>query len=286
MIAERFGTYAFPVWAPEDVLDTAPTGGRLVELARGAFDPAGIGEGSARAYTFGIKRMVVGTSAADLQTQIDAARAIVGSKARLYGRTEDGLVRWILARCLRVSQKTTALHVLHQPLDFEFEVAAPGWNGSHHGSRWTLDGGVALDTGYVLDSGGDTFTLTASPQNLTITRGGNRRQTAVTLTITAGSANITALTLAQYDGATAGPYSLQYTGTILAGKSLVIDCGAHSVYNDGVADWAHLTLTAAHKSADWFGTETPLGGALILKVTRTGGGTGSTVTVTFDEGWQ
>jgi len=119
-------------------------------------------------------------------------------------------------------------------------------------------------------------TLAASPQAMTITNDGDATCVNAIITVTAGSAAITALTLATDDA------ELSYSGTIAIGKELVIDCGALSVKNDGAAAYAGFTWTGNHTSRWWL----PLySGDNTLTVTWTGGSTDSEIKVEFYDAW-
>lgn len=78
--------------------------------------------------------------------------------------------------------------------------------------------------------------LSSSPITFTVTTNG----TAITrpvITITAGGSNITSVTI---ENLTTGQL-MSYSGTILAGNSLVIDCTALTVLNNNVDDFAHIS---------------------------------------------
>jgi hypothetical protein len=163
-----------------------------------------------------------------------------------------------------------------QPFDVGFAILTQ-WYGAHHGAGWDWgDVGIAWGDGHAFDES-DFYVLNSTPKAVIVTNGGNALATRVILSITAGSAPITALAIAS------GLHSVTYTGTIAAGKTLVLDCGAWSILNDGVDAYALFARSSAHASPYWFAL-TP--GANTVTVARVGGATDSTLTLDFSDAWE
>jgi hypothetical protein len=150
----------------------------------------------------------------------------------------------------------------------------------------TLDNFVAYETGTngeysnlttYSDLASTGVTLGTSPQVVTITNDGDATVLGAVVTVTAGSADITALEIESDSGA-----HLTYDGTIEDGEALVVDCGALSVKNDGSSAYADFALGANHTARYWLPLPT---GDTDLTVTWTGGGTGSTIKVEFYDAW-
>ena len=143
-----------------------------------------------------------------------------------------------------------------------------------------FDAGVWFDTGYVFDET-NTTALDASPKYINVPNGGNCTviNANITISVPAGGTPITNLVIT-----VPGISSFAYSGTIAANTSLIIDCGAQSVMNNGIGDLAHFTLhPTAHLIDDWLRLEP---GNNTMAVTLTGGGANSTIGWGYFDGWQ
>jgi hypothetical protein len=109
----------------------------------------------------------------------------------------------------------------------------------------------------------------------TITNGGNAVVSNAVLTLTAGDVKISSV----YFIHNVTNQQMVYSADIVAGKSLVIDCGAQTVKNNAVAAYANFVVN--HNR--WLDL---LPGTNALSVLITGGGTGSTLSVSFYDGWE
>lgn len=133
-------------------------------------------------------------------------------------------------------------------------------------------------------------TLASSPTAVTITADGNAAIDDLVITVTAGGAAITALEITNVTSeATAGGVDteicdISYDGTIVAGKSLVIDCGAYSVENDGSDAMTNLTRETGHEVDGLF--ELRPGVVNTITVTFTGGSTDSTAMIQYEARWR
>lgn len=281
-ILTQFAGVTLPVGSPRHRAGTAPSWERTVRtLGGGVYDAAGTAQaGPLLPYDLTYDCKATGSSAASLRTTLDALRALRGVDGRLYRRAlDDGDLQWARARLVGVEYSTEARHShgLFQPLTMTWAVKTL-WQGVLHGAPWVLDSGETLDSGLYLDMA-DRYALTTTPITLTVTNNGNTTTDDVTLTLEAGATPVTGLTV------TCGACSLVFSGTVGAGKSLVIDCSpaAMSVLNDGAAAWADLALGGAHASEAWLRLAV---GANSVVVTRTGGGTDSYLTVAFSDRWE
>jgi hypothetical protein len=241
--------------------DAAPTGGTIIRH-RGA---------------------IMSTTAATLRTEFDEWRAMVGTRARLVRLMDDDDRQiWINARLMEIDADR-ALEDTWLDLDFEFQQIDPIWHGVHRGEGWVLDSGEVLDDGLQLDDSG-ARTLSASPITLTWHNHGNMTVKNPVITVTAGSANITALQVERLGtGAIAAVEDWDYTGTITAGQSLVVDCGAWSVKNNGSDDWDNFAFDSVNHLSEEMINMPP--GDVAIKFTFTGGDVDSTVVVAYDDGW-
>jgi hypothetical protein len=221
-----------------------------------------------------------GQTAAQLETQERALRALEGTRGKLWRQWDSsGTWEWVWARCLPVNSNWGLENSNYIDLTFPFQAESAVWNGEKHGVDWYTDDGHFTDEGLYTDEGlGDSFTLTGSPQTCTVTNTGNAPVYNPIITITAGNANITALDLA-----VAGIWHVVYTGTIAATKSLVINCGAWSAVNDGTEDYAHFDISTSHTVEALARLAV---GANAVVVTYTGGGVGSAIYFDFSDGWR
>lgn len=278
----RFGTLTLPDEMPTDDNSTAPYSSAGIALSTGgAFDSFG----SDQSYPAGTYKLTKAcsfhfTSSATMRTYFNALRAMTGQKTFLFRQWDSGVVEWVMARLLRVDAEREVENKYHLEATLEFEIYSHYWHGSYLGA-WTFDAGYYFDTGLYFDSGGDSVTLNVSPKSFTITISGNAIINDPTITVTAGSANITAL---EIKNTTTGHLAeIDFTGTITASESLVIDCGAYTVENDGSDAESDFALGSTHAIEEWFRLAP---GANTITVTITGGSTDSTIDFDYYEGWK
>jgi len=279
----KFDTLVLPAAASEDDVSTGQVNVVIVDLSGGGvWDALGTEQAKRRGTPLSKRCMITGT-AAILRTQFNILRAYNGKRGRLWRRWDTDDTEWCWARMLDVPALRTVEQQQHQVLELQWMMISPYWYGTHHGGGWLFDAGIWFDTGYVFDET-NTISLDTSPYTCIVNNGGNRTITnaALTISVPAGNAAITSLTIA-----VTGVSSFIYTGTIAAGTSLVIDCGAQSVINNGTNDYAHFDLHAtAHLIDDWLRLE-PGDNSVI--VTRVGGGGASgapTIGFAYPDGWE
>lgn len=267
-----FGQIALPEQMPVEDIGTGS-----VELASyplssgGAFDGLGSEVATIRGTTITKKAKISGANA---QVEYVALRGMLGKKEKLYRQWSDGNIEWVTARLKKIESDRTVKHRQHIDVTLEFEVYSAYWHGELIG-QWYLDDGNYLDTGLNFDSGDAIFTLDASPKSVIVNQPGNAIVKDSILTLTAADSNITAFTI-QGNGS-----HLVFSGTILAGKSLVIDCGEYTVENDGIDAIANFSLGANHAINEWMHLDS---GDNSFTITFTGGGTTSTIDFSFYAG--
>jgi len=209
--------------------------------------------------------------------------ALRGKRDKLYRRTASGDIHWQYARLVEVTAQRSHEQTKYktiQDLTLRFATQEAFWRGDL-GGTWYFDDGEYFDSGLSFDSGQE-YPLTSSPATFTVSIGesddaGRAAIRAVRMTVNAGSADITALTIARTGGE-----SLTFGGTIAAGTSLVIDCGTMQVLNNDVDAYDDLALSLTADMAAWF-TLQP--GDNAITVTFTGGGTGSQIDFSYYEVW-
>ena len=274
---ERFGTTTLPIYRPRTDVGTSGSKLLVTDLpGGGVFDGLGDDDAPPARTTIPKRCTIVGATDDAADTEFQTLRALRGKRDRLYRRRADGDVEWCYARLEKIDSERVASNLTHLNIAMLFLMLSPIWYGAEHGVPWFLDAGEFLDTGLAFDTD-DTFTLSTSPKTCIVNNGGDKPVSNCILTITAGSAAITALTIA-----IAGISEFDYTGTIAIGKALVVDCGALTVENDGADDYAHFALDASnHKIDDWLRLAA---GNNSVVVTRTGGDVDSTILFSFSDG--
>jgi hypothetical protein len=282
-VYERFGTYNIPRLGQK--LDAGASEAVTVPLAlpQGG---SGDGLGSRRARP-GARTLPLGfvLSAGDgsLETQLNTFMAWQGVRDKLWRRGDDGDVQWVYARLRKVSAPRDRAHTFWLEVSCEFEVYDPAWRGRSHSGAWTWDSGSVFDTGLYFDDNSGSFALTGTATTVcAVPGGGNDTAAPPKVAIKAGNANITSVIItATVD---TGAIYLTWTGTLLATKTLVIDAARLLVTNDGADARASLVRHASnHTIAEWLRL-TP-GATTSVSIALVGGGTGSTATWTYTEGW-
>lgn len=276
----RFGTLDLPQYdvafnagpAPADIATVGLVGG-------GAFDPYGAGAAPQK-YPYQIRYScaVVGPSASAANTKINALKAKIGTYAKLWRTTiPDGVDHWCWARLNDVDDSMRArMPMWNVPLTLGFTVTGR-WHGLQHDLGWYFDDGIFyFDEGRAFD--GDELTvLSSSPQTVVVDNDGNQPVRDAVINVTAKVAPITYLKIG-----IAGVTEFYYDGTIAVNKTLVVNCKNKSVKNDGVSAWNDFHLTGNHVVADWLVLQS---GNNSVVVTKTGGGTTSTIEFAFSDGW-
>lgn len=271
-----FGDVALPLYNSRLSGGTAPSRVATLTLADGrAYDAIGADQAEPELpYVLNYEAVNLEDTEAAHNTALAALSAMRGKRAKLYRQllSDDEVIHWAWARLLRKGETSGvgAGSPVHLPQQFQIQVLSP-WYGHDH-RTWLLDDGEYLNEGLFLDDGGFTETMASSPHTLTVTNGGNGIVRNAIITITAGSANITALTI------TSGDTDIDWSGTLTAGNSLVIDCGAKSILNNGSNAYSGFAYGGSHALNGWLEIAP---GAVDITITFTGGSTDSTVTVEF-----
>lgn len=276
---KKFGAVDLPTRMPTDDMGsggdakTAP----YVLSSGGAYDMLGTDEAFFAARKLTKSGRYYATTAAARETYLRSLYAMLGKSDKLYREWEDTTLEWVQARLVNIAADRSVENRQHIDITTTFEVYSPYWRGALVGA-WFLDNGEYFDTGLYLDSGNEV-TIDSSPKAITETRTGSAIVMDTKFIITAGSAAITALTIACADNG----WEMTYTGTIAIGKMLIIDCGGCYVLNDNADDYAHFALTSNHTINEW---SRLIQGDNDITVTITGGSTDSTISLNYYEGWK
>jgi hypothetical protein len=257
---------------PEQDLSTGDHKTEPFDLSSGgAFDGLGSEEATSKSYKLTKTMTVWFATQAERITYFETLRGMVGQRGRLFREWQDTNIEWVTARLVKVGAERDLDQIRHLEVDVDFEVYSGYWHGDLI-AAWTFDSGEIFDSGLFFDSGGDQVTLDSSPKNFTITLNGNAIVNDPIITVTAGGANITSLTIRNLSSNNEA--DLRYTGTITSGQALVIDCGAYTVENNGVDDEANHSVGANHAINEWFRLKD---GSNSIRISITGGSNDSTI---------
>ena len=205
---------------------------------------------------------LVETTAAAFRTAAYALRGLVGTRALLYRSPDGGTANSesVLARLVGVTSNRDAENLLVLGFTLGFEILSSVWSGTAHT---------------------ETITLDASPKSQDCDNDGNGIQRAVTITVTASGSPITAVIIENLE--TGHVSRIRFASSIAVGQSLVIDCAAMTIRNNGVnAYTTAFTLESGHSIREWLRL---MPGANTIRVTRTGGDNSSACVLTYNDGW-
>ncbi len=213
-------------------ISTADSALALIPVRSGVLDLDG--DERARAnypYRIVVRAELVGHALNDLRAALDALRAKRGVRGVLTraGLNDPTATQWTYARLQQVVQRRAPQHVYWHQIELNFAVLEPWYDMYAVESTPTLTD---------LGGGNWQFTLSHVVQ-LPIT--------AVTLDITANTADIVGFRLANVNGES----SISYLGTIAAGQVLTLNTGAWTVINNGVEDSANLHFDGSHRIPEW-----------------------------------
>lgn len=274
----HFGTLPLPQYDVQWNAGPAPAAEQAVALVGGgAYDPYGTGVSPQR-YPNQIRYQcsVVGPQVASGLTQVNALKALIGTKAKLWRTEVDGIGRkWAYARLIDVDDTMRArMPMWIAPMTLTFNQLGR-WHGKRHQKRWRFDDGYRFDDSMAFDSDEQTV-LASSPLTVVVDNDGNQAVSDVVIYVTAAIAPITKLEISM------GDQNFYFQGSLAVGDVLMIDCGAKRITNDGLPAWNNFYLTGNHKTAEWL-TLQPGDNSVI--VTTTGGGTTSTIEFVLYDGW-
>ena len=197
----------------------------------GVFDHYGVAQ-YRQPITINKSFMLLDKGSGDIGLQLDLLRAKANlGRRELVLETQSGESRITFAKLQKVNARFTPENRQTLDVDLEFFLSWPWFeNGS---DIWYLDTGKYLDDGLSLDqqvttqSGAGTFTLDNN--------GGDKISSAII--VIKGASTNPSITNA------ANGQSISYTGNVLSGSTLYINCGARSVTLPGVINpWSNITI--------------------------------------------
>lgn len=266
---DRFGAITLPLYNRTSVQSPAPAREAIVQTIAGAFDSDGSGRSMPKwPQTLSLRCIVAEDSKATQRTVLDALRAAVGLRGKLYRIADsDASSQRAPCRLVALEVERNQKDLTTQEVQLRFQQLGP-WQGTVHSGPWTLDSGVLLDEGYALDVSSSVYTF-STPTTVWLSNGGNLPHSDVIMAVTATSGTLYAL------GITATGADMVWSGVLNAGHQLLVDFGAQAVTVDGNDAYAGLELTDNHTIEEWLLLNP---GANSLYLNPVGG---ATVQVTF-----
>ena len=249
----------------------------------GPFDLYGLDDAPTGPTVFYLRGTLFDADPEDLEEDYRELLSYRGKLRRLFRTWPDSdLSEWSYARLMQVNVSRNP-NFTNTVMDasIAFEMRSPNWNGARHGAGWELDSGEYLDSGLDFDDpSADLFALTTTTTDITTTNAGNVAVSLVTVTVTAGDAAITSLTMRD----TAVPADLfTFNGTIAATKTAVFNFATKRFTNDGANAYADFARSATNPFEQWINIRPGTAGQP-FRITRVGGGTGSELTLNYYDG--
>lgn len=282
---ERFDDVTLPLIEAQQDIGAIGTRTSYTNLpGGGGYDNYGNDQAPRGVYSLPASGELMGETQAEVLADADALRAKRGRRAKLYARVDDNSVRWVWARLRDVRITRRPEHVLFLPVDLQFDITSPVWYGTTHGADWEWNDGTLWDSGAAWNQAtNDVFPLAWDDFNIfTVVNDGNATIDNAILTVTAGAAAVTAFGVVSEDADGVDQADWEWTGTLAAGQSLVIDAGKQSIENNGTGAYANLTFNAGHALPGWFRLD-PGSTSLVISFVSTAD---ATLTVTFADGFE
>ncbi|RME20088.1 MAG: hypothetical protein D6800_13475 [Candidatus Zixiibacteriota bacterium] len=224
--------------------NSAEAAGDFLALFAGQYDANGSEQTYHRGMQVSKKLYVTGDTAADVVSTLNSLRGKVGKRGTLRRRWVDGSTeQWCTARLLRFDASKTPENNLHQEITLTWSIISPLW----YSQSQTVS---AVD-------------LITSPQTISVTNSGNAPVLNAVITVAMPSVlpvDITSLTVSM-----TGKSELVYSGTLTAGDTLEIDCGARSVKLNGADSYSNVSFGSNHAISEWLRLE-PGSNSIIISV--------------------
>lgn len=263
----QFSTYQIPEAVGDRGYHEFILSGRrspLVDLPGGVWDAYGDDAPPRRGSVLVADCMLTATAASGVQSQLDTWQSLIGERESLERKGEDCSTHSVTARLINVEAPRSGGQNLLLPIKLTFETADPHWRGA------TASETVSLVT-------------STSPTTMTVSNSGNYTINDPIITISAGATAITWLALLVRSD-TSGSWQtwINCTGTIASGESLVIDCGALTVEDNGSDAYADFSLNDSHLIDSWCELAP---GANEVSFIHVGGATNGSISFAYRTGW-
>lgn len=218
---------------------------------RSAYDNDGTGKAPRGMVTITRRCIISRPTAESAHEEFAFWRAYIGARGRLEREAlPSGELHWIWARLVAVNadHDPRQFNRVYIPVEFRWGILPPiVWRGSIAGGMNLWDGTGQFNTsGWTFNEAKGSVPLSNNPQSVTITNEGNANVDNAIVKISAGSVDISNISLWCSSGA-----SWHYNSTIVANTTLVVDCGAKSVKNNGQDAWADFQLDSGHRGRPW-----------------------------------
>jgi hypothetical protein len=230
-----FGTLNLPACGMQLPLSIGPVEVAPIPLlSGGAMNPYGAaGLAVRRGAVLSYRVTVSGKTPREFLHNLDAVMAPMGTQDTLTKIVPDDTYRWVTALMLDTSGSVTVQDTRHAAVTLTWLVLSPYWYAS-----------AGTDSTYSdMYDGDDLPVLWAESYDIGDTvpmppmvNAGNAPVHDVVFTITADGCDVTSVTIVN----TTTDYTLVWTGTLVNGNDLVIDCGAKSITNNGVDAYYQL----------------------------------------------
>lgn len=272
----RFGSITLPTSNTSYTSSPVPAQLSFVQTTSGVFDNDGDGRNrQVFPLLLSYKAAVTEDTIVANRTILDALRAAVGTRARLYRYADnDNSIHYCIARASGMPHDRPFIMRSHQEFELNFSQLTP-WVGTIHGTGWVFDSGILFDAARTLDEVPPT-TLNTNPKTIVVANNGNLPATDIQFTVTTGSTTITAF---QIDGPS---FSFRWAGSLLAGQSVTVDAGAAMVLKNGSDNYNAFTFGSGHALDRWAMLQP---GNNNITVYLSGGGTNSTISIIYNDGW-
>ena len=169
-------------------------------------------------------RIITGNEGQAVRLQVDALKAQIGVQGTLYRvRESDSVLQWKTARLLAARHRQAVQDITVATVESVYESTMRAWRG-------------------------------ASQQTLAITyvgRGYGMVENNGDLPIDNAIITIAATTAISYINAATTGVNWTWVGSLTAGQTLTIDCGAATILRGSTDVYSGLTLNASHTALSW-----------------------------------
>ena len=224
---EHFGDITLPRYMTTYTLSPVTGRANLIETTAGVFD----NDGAARnlpvfPFPLSYKCIVYEDVYAANRAPLDALRAAVGTRARLYRRAnDDNTTQYCIARLSANPHERPYTQPGYFEITLDFQQMSP-WLGIEHGVVWRFDSGEIFDGGRTFDES-PPIALTTVVTPITLTNGGNLPCHDMVIEVKSGATPLTSLTITSETT----NQGLHWSGTLYPSGELRIDTAAWSVLN-------------------------------------------------------
>jgi len=212
-------------------------------------------------YQLTMRADLIGTDTTTIRDDLNTLRKLCGKYATLYRVDIGNELSYCMAELVQVRTQTDPTTIYRVPVECLFTCYTLWYSNTAHFENTTLD---------------------ANPKAFATVNNGTAPARNAVLTLTAGDQDITYFRL---DNVTLANISFEFTGTVAAGTSLIIDCSpaAPTVRNNGVDAYADFAFTSTHAVDDWLVLWA--GSNSLVAYHTKSGGTNPTLNLAYRDVW-